>query len=277
MRWQQRPQTNSAWLHEEVARRMEDRLGWFVRSPQSWLHWEPVRGGLQAHELLKKRYPKAQGLVHATLPQERVKALPWFKRLFKSAPESRPVDLLWANMALHMAADPEALIGEWYEALAVDGVLMFSCFGPDTLLELRSLYKALDWPPPAHEFTDMHDWGDMLIAAGFAEPVMDMERITLTFETPERLLQELRELGRNLHPARFQGLDAGLKGKGWRERLLSGLRQLPKDEAGRLQLSFEIIYGHAMKPAAKPRGLPVAAETRMSVDELRGQLKGRKA
>jgi malonyl-CoA O-methyltransferase len=61
---------------------------------------------------------------------------------------------------------------------------MFSCLGPDTLRELRALYAALGWPPPAHEFTDMHDWGDMLVASGFAEPVMDMERITLSFATP---------------------------------------------------------------------------------------------
>jgi malonyl-CoA O-methyltransferase len=169
-------------------------------------------------------------------------------------------------MALHMAADPQALIGRWHEALAVDGFLMFSCFGPDTLRELRSLYQELGWPAPAHEYTDMHDWGDMLVAAGFAEPVMDMERIELTFETPERLLQELRELGRNLHPGRF----AGLRGRGWRARLLQALRRLADPEQdGRLRLTFEIIYGHAFKPA--PR-LPVGGETRFSVEELRASL-----
>ena len=93
--------------------------------------------------------------------------------------------MLWANMALHMAADPQALIAQWHRALATDGFLMFSCLGPDTLRELRALYAALGWPPAGHEFTDMHDWGDMLVHAGFAEPVMDMERIVLTWDTPE--------------------------------------------------------------------------------------------
>jgi malonyl-CoA O-methyltransferase len=88
--------------------------------------------------------------------------------------------MLWANMQLHMAADPQALIAQWQQALEVDGFLMFSCLGPDTLRELRAVYAALGWPPPAHEFTDMHDWGDMLVASGFAEPVIDMERITLS-------------------------------------------------------------------------------------------------
>ena len=90
---------------------------------------------------------------------------------------------------------------------------MFSCLGPDTLRELRGLYRALGWPPPAHDFTDMHDWGDMLVHAGFAEPVMDMERITLTWETPQRLLEELRELGANLHPATLSPRCAGARWK----------------------------------------------------------------
>ena len=117
----------------------------------------------------------------------------------------------------------------------------------------------------------MHDWGDMLVQAGFAEPVMDMERIELTFETPQRLLQELRELGRNLHPARFQGL----RGRGWHaallEALAAGLAEPAHD--GRLKLSFEIIYGHAFKP--KPR-LTVAAQTAVSLEEMRMNLRQRK-
>ena len=69
---------------------------------------------------------------------------------------------------------------------------MFSCLGPDTLRELRGSIRARGWPPAGHEFTDMHDWGDMLVDAGFAEPVMDMERIVLTWRTPEACLAELR-------------------------------------------------------------------------------------
>lgn len=272
-RWQQRPQTASAWLHEEVARRMEQRLDWIVRQPRSVLHWEPLRGGLQAQALLARRYPGARAMVSAALAPERRRALqatarPWWhparwRAALGAAPAPVPAELLWANMTLHMAADPQALIQRWHEALAVDGFLMFSCFGPDTLRELRALYQARGWPAPAHEFTDMHDWGDMLVAAGFAEPVMDMERIELTFETPERLLQELRELGRNLHPARF----AGLRGRAWRAQLLEALGGLADPaQDGRLKLSFEIIYGHAFRP---PGRIAVGAETRFSVEELR--------
>ena len=91
----------------------------------------------------------------------------------------------------------------------------------------------------------------MLVHAGFAEPVMDMERITLSFETPARLLQELREIGCNLHPARF----AGLRGRQWRHGLEQAMAQrlASAAEAGRLPLTFEIIYGHAFKPQPRVR------------------------
>lgn len=111
----------------------------------------------------------------------------------------------------------------------------------------RHVVDALGWPPAGHSFTDMHDWGDMLIQTGFAEPVMDMETITLSFATPERLLQELRELGRNLHPQRF----AGLRGQQWRDRLLHAVDQHLRLPDGQLGISFEIVYGHAFKAAPR--------------------------
>ncbi len=169
--------------------------------------------------------------------------------------------MVWANMALHMAADPQGLLVQWHRMLAHDGFLMFSCLGPDTLLQLRSVYRAMGWPEPAHSFTDMHDWGDMLVGAGYAEPVMDMERLTLSYSSPERLLEELRGLGRNLHPKRFPGLRSRL----WRQQLVSALSGAAGGD-GPLELTFEIIYGHALKP--QPR-LPVQGETVFSLDEMR--------
>jgi len=268
-RWQQLPAAESAWLHEEVARRMHERLDCIKLQPQSWLHWEPVNGGLQAHAALSERYPQAACTVfeRTEVRAQQVKAAlapAWWKRWQSSAPcvvtqLEQPTDMLWANMNLHMHATPQTLFAQWHQALTVDGFLMFSCLGPDTLKELRALYEALNWPAPAHEFTDMHDLGDMLIEAGFAEPVMDVEHITLSFATPERLLQELRGLGRNLHVARF----AGLRTRAWHARLLQAIADMP------LQLSFEVIYGHAIKPAARLR---VQAHSEISLDVMRATL-----
>ena len=186
-------------------------------------------------------------------------------------PQDASVEMLWANMALHTAANPQALIAQWHRALAVDGYVMFSCLGPDTVRELHSLYADMGWPVPGHSMTDMHDWGDMLVHAGFAEPVMDMERVTLTFATPERLLQELRELGRNLHPQRFPAL----RGRGFKQKLESALAERLTDSAqgGQLAITFEIIYGHAFKP--QPR-VAVEANSAVSLDDMRMMLrKGR--
>ncbi len=170
--------------------------------------------------------------------------------------------MLWANMALHLAADPQALIAQWHRALATDGFLMFSCLGPDTLRELRALYAALGWPAPCPDFTDMHDWGDMLVHGGFAEPVMDMERLTLTWATPAALLEELRELGPNLHPGRFPAL----RGRGWRQRLEAELARALAGPDGRLGLTFEVVYGHAVKPAPRLR---MAAESAFSLQDMK--------
>jgi malonyl-CoA O-methyltransferase len=182
------------------------------------------------------------------------------------APAPGSVNMLWANMALHEAADPQALLATWHRLLAVDGFVMFSCLGPDTAREVRDLYQALGWPPAGHQLTDMHDWGDMLVQTGFAEPVMDMERITLTFETPARLLQELRELGRNFHPERF----SALRGRHWRatlEQLIS--ERFPRGVDGRLSLTFEVIYGHALKAAPK---IKVSKHSAVSVEDMRSML-----
>jgi malonyl-CoA O-methyltransferase len=280
-RWQAQAPAASPWLHEEVARRMQDRLQWMAKPPQSWLDWEPVRGGLQAHALVAQRYPQAQSWVHEPQAQRAEaahKALgkAWWSMerwagkqpRFGMPPAGQEVDMLWANMQLHMAADPLALLAQWHKALAVDGFVMFSCLGPDTAHELRDAYQRAGWPAAGHSFTDMHDWGDMLVQSGFAEPVMDMERITLTFASPERLLQELRELGCNLHPQRF----AGLRGRQWRldlHQLLDGALRL-QEQDGQLALTFEVVYGHAYKPAPRVRA---AGESSVPLDDMRAMLR----
>ncbi|MBC7437476.1 MAG: biotin synthase [Bdellovibrionales bacterium] len=283
LRWSRMAPAASPWLHEEVARRMEDRLQWIKLQPQAWANWEPVRGGLQAQALLQARYPQARCSLIETQPVRATVAAgaaarPWWSparwtggQVAVELPADASVQMLWANMALHTSAEPQALIAQWHRALATDGFLMFSCLGPDSLRELRGMYRLLGWPAPGHDFTDMHDWGDMLVHAGFAEPVMDMERITLTYETPALLLADLRELGRNFHPARF----ASLRGRSWKRELEDDLSLYLSDpaESGRLRLTFEIIYGHAVKPA--PR-LKLSAQSAVSLQDMRAMLQGAK-
>lgn len=153
-------------------------------------------------------------------------------------------DLIWSNLALHWHPQPHRVFQEWRRVLKVDGLLMFSCFGPDTLRELRDAWSGIDSAPHTLPFVDMHDFGDMLIDAGFATPVMDMETITVTYADAGKLLSDVRAWGGNPLESRARGL----LGRAAHARLLAALESGRRAD-GTLPLSFEIIYGHAFRPA----------------------------
>ncbi|MCL4747705.1 MAG: methyltransferase domain-containing protein, partial [Burkholderiaceae bacterium] len=90
------------------------------------------------------------------------------------------IDLVWSNLAWHWFADPLAVIAQCHRVLRGGGLLILSSFGVDTLRELRALGADLA------QFPDLHDIGDALVAAGFADPVLDAERITVNWESPPR-------------------------------------------------------------------------------------------
>ncbi len=258
---------------------MVERLQWFRDKPVSWLHWEPVQGGLQAHKRLRAVLPGAQVHVAAAqMPQalEATRESPapswnpkhWLRaKLPTPAGDDTRVGMVWANMALHTEARPQALLRRWHAAIETNGFLMFSCLGPDTLRELRAVYARLGWPEPTHPFTDMHDWGDMLVHSGFAEPVMDMERISLSYSGAKPMLQDLRLLGRNLNAQR----SPGLRSRAWQARLCEAIESdCPRSTDGRLLLTLEIIYGHAFKPIPRAK---LDATTAVSMDAMRAMLR----
>jgi malonyl-CoA O-methyltransferase len=256
---------------------MAQRLALIRHTVKHWVHWAPRSGGLGSQDLLEQAFPQAtSSVVQTEVPDVEWASLalqqPWWKKWLR--PERRfgvvttePADMVWSNMGLHMQAQPAQWMSQWAGSLKTEGFVMFSCLGPDSLRELRDLFANLGWPAPSHDFTDMHDWGDMLLQSGFAAPIMDMERITLTYETPEALLKELRTLGRNLNIYRFQGL----RGRSWLKTLHQQLQAhlaLPT-QAGRLALTFEVIYGHAFKA---PTRLSVKPETQVSLAQMKAQL-----
>ncbi len=262
------------WLHGEVARRMAERLPTIRLVPRQVLEWDAFIGA--SHTLLRQRYPQAELIAVERMPERALatQALlhqPWWTPARWRGGASRVVlpgelpasgaQLLWSNMGLHVLADPQAQLQSWQRLIAVDGFLMFSTLGPGTLSTLSQLYRAQGWPPPMAPLVDMHDLGDMLVQAGFADPVMDQETVQLTWVDTTMLLTELRTLGGNASPARF----AGLRTPRWRERLAHALQALQGAD-GRLVLPFEIVYGHAFKAAPKAR---VSEETRVSLDDMR--------
>jgi malonyl-CoA O-methyltransferase len=170
-------------------------------------------------------------------------------------------------MLLHLSPTPMRWMRTWLQQLRVQGFVLFSCLGPDSLRELRQVHSRMAWPEPAHAFTDMHDWGDMLVQVGFAEPVMDMERLTLTYPHAEAMLQDLRDMGRNLAQDRW----GRVQGRAARRRWIEAVEAHgPRDGQGRLTLTFELIYGHAAK--APPR-LSVGPTTAVPLQAMRDMLR----
>ncbi|WP_046115719.1 biotin synthase [Aquincola tertiaricarbonis] len=266
------------WLHAEVARRMAERLPVIRSQPEAVLQWWAHAGASDA--LLRQTYPKARQLQVEPTPallarSRQAGSAPWWSArrwasggaqvLGEAEVPAAAGGLLWANMVLHAAIDPPALLSQWRRALAVDGFLMFSTLGPDTLRELHALYADLGAGSPGAPLVDMHDIGDMLVHAGFADPVMDQEQLTLTWATPEALLAELRQLGGNADPARAPGL----RTPRWHHRLKAALAERAGAD-GRIAMRFEVVYGHAFNPAPRPA---VAAQTAVSLDDMRAMVR----
>ncbi|MHB0975164.1 MAG: malonyl-ACP O-methyltransferase BioC [Thiobacillus sp.] len=150
------------------------------------------------------------------------------------------VNLVWSSLALQWAHDLEAALRGFHRVLAPGGLLMFATFGPDTLKELRAAFGAVDDAPHVNRFIDLHDIGDMLIHAGFANPVMEMDMLTLTYADLKALMRDLKGIGaHNAAAARRRGL----LGKSAWARLEQAYES--NRHEGRLPATFEVIYGHA--------------------------------
>jgi malonyl-CoA O-methyltransferase len=231
-------------LEAEVGSRMLERLDYVKLAPRRVLD----AGAGPRQRGLARRYPQA-ALVDVDFSLAMLREGSGWKDLFRRraavcADMARlpfaagGIDLVWSNMALHWAADPQAALRDFHRVLATDGLLMFSTLGPDTLAELRAAAGAAH----VHAFADMHDLGDMLVGAGFAAPVMDMERLTLVYGSGAALLADLRASGQTSARA---DAPRGLAGRRFRAALEAGLAAQMRD--GKLPATFEIVYGHAWK------------------------------
>ena len=271
------------FLLREVEHRMVERLDLIRLQPQRVLDVGCGTGA--GTQVLAQRWPAAEVLgidlaqsriarARAAVQSNEAGASGWVQSLVRrlgaapSAPKSRAVrfavadahrlpladasvDLVWSNLVLHWFDDVPTAIAEWYRVIRPEGLLMFTALGVDTLIELRRAGARLPTLP------DMHDIGDALLAAGFAEPVMDTERLTITWADPVRMLADVRALGGDASRLRPRGLSTPRR----RDALLQALakRDTP------ISLSFELIHGHAWCATAKRRSdgfMPVSMHPR---------------
>ena len=157
-------------------------------------------------------------------------------------------DLVWSNLALQWVADPQRAFAGLLRVIGEGGLLAFTTFGPDTLRELRGVFAAVDGQPHVSRFVDLHDLGDMLVAAGFSDPVMEMERFTLTYPDAPAFLRDLKAIGATNAAA---GRARGLMGRRRWARVQEGLDAVRRESPdGRLPATYEVIYGHAWKAPA---------------------------
>lgn len=243
-------------LEAEIGERMLERLDYVRLAPRAVL--DAGSGPLREARRLARRFPRARVLavdVSAAMLRAGRPRFALFGRrgpLAACADAARlplaadSVDLVWSNMALHWFADPAGALREFHRVLAVGGLLMLSTLGPDSLEVLRRAAG----PGRVHAFADMHDVGDLLVATGFAEPVMDMERVTLLYRGGAALVADLRASGQTFaRPGGPAGAARGLRGRAFRKRLVDALDAQARD--GELAAAYEVVFGHAWKAAPR--------------------------
>jgi len=168
------------------------------------------------------------------------------------------IDVIYSNLTLQWCNDLEQTLREFQRVMTPGGLLTFTTFGPETLQELRSSWSETDRFNHVNAFYDMHDIGDLLIRTGFADPVVDMEMMRLTYTDGMQLMRELKLIGAQ---NRTQGRPRGLTGKLRLRRLLQAYEAF-RTEEGVLPATYEVIYGHAWSPLARrdPRNQPSDGE-----------------
>jgi malonyl-CoA O-methyltransferase len=254
----------AAVLQHEIADRMLERLDYIKLAPKILL--DAGCGTGYALGPLRRRYPQASAVALDIAPAmlahargdltftDRLSAalfgrssrgtiLPVCADVARLPLRPASLDMIWSNLAVQWCDDLPQVFTEFRHALAVDGLLMFSTFGPDTLKEMRAAFAEVDGHTHVSRFIDMHDIGDMLVHAGFGDPVMDMEIITLTYDQVEDAMRDLKAIG--AHNATL-GRARGLTGKSRWQRLRAAYERYRRE--GKLPATFEVVYGHAWKP-----------------------------
>ncbi|HER34843.1 MAG: malonyl-ACP O-methyltransferase BioC [Halothiobacillaceae bacterium] len=244
-----------AAVQREIGERLDERFGWLKLEPARILDLGAGTG--QMVRAMQQRYPKAE-VIGLDLADRMLRRLPrrrwWSPRRLGVAADMHSLpffggcmDAVVSNFAVQWSDRPAALFAEVSRVMASGAPFAFTTLGPDSLIEVRRAWAAVDPSPHVHAFLDMHDLGDALVGAMLADPVMDRETITVTYPSVDALLGDLRGLGvGNAQSGRARGMTGA---QAWR-RFRAALADQAVD--GRIPLSYEIVYGLAWGTGVSP-------------------------
>jgi malonyl-CoA O-methyltransferase len=200
-----------------------------------------------AHEMLGKARTRKSWLSKNSFVQADACALPL---------PDESVDVVFSNLLLPCLGDPDPAFSEVARVLRKGGVFSFATLGPDSLQEISRAWRQVDSGAHVNRFLDMHDLGDGLVRAGLSDPVLDVDRLSVSYTSSDRLFADLTAVGaRNSLEQRARGLT----GKRRFAEMVGALENAALD--GSVALDLELVYGHCWGsgPKIDPRNYKIDA------------------
>lgn len=234
------------FLAARVAEDMTDRLAATLRPFPSAL--DLASPGTAVVEALRAR-PGAQRVVRMAFEPGDGGDLLGDPQALPFAAQS--LDLVASGLALHFADDLPGVFAQVQRALKPDGLFLVALLGGDTLTELRQSFAAAEaeieggLSPRVLPFADVRAIGALLQRAAFALPVTDVDRVTVRYDSPLGLMQDLRAWGatnalaeRSRKPLKRTTL----------ARMLEIYDERFSDADGRVRATFEIVWASGWAP-----------------------------
>ncbi len=257
----------AAVLQSRVGDELLERLDFFRFEPGLVVDLGAGTGRVTSE--LKRRYRRATVIALDIAPgmlHQARRHLGLFRRFERVCGDARrlpfpdaSIDIAVSNLMLQWCDDLDVVLAEVRRVLKPEGFFCFTTFGPDTLKELRAAWAAVDDLTHVNTFIDMHDIGDALSRAGLAEPVLDVERMTLTYTDVLALMRDLKTIGAHNVTA---GRARGLTGRA-RLRRMEAAYEAARVE-GRIPATYEVVYGAAWGCAGRRTSPAVGGEVRIA-------------
>lgn len=235
------------FVHATTRDGLLDRLTPMVVEPRTILDLGAATG--TATRILSRRFRQARVIavdLSRNMLERTQKKQGWFSRTSTVQADAaalpfadQSIDVVFANLLLPWVGNPAQTFAEVSRVLVKDGLFLFATLGPDSLSEIRRAWAAVDGGVHVNLFPDMHDIGDAAVRAGLRDPVLDVDRLVVTYEDAGSLFRELTTMGaRNSLLHRNRCLSAATRFKAM-TAALDSLRN-----GGLLTLELEFIFGH---------------------------------